>query len=213
MYTAVLMIAMATTTDTVDFGKRGGRGGGCNGGYGGCSGYYGGGYGGCHGGWGGGYGGCSGYHHGGGWGGGYGGCSGYHGLHYGCGGGYGGGYHHGGGYGGGSYQSGYYGGGYGYLPASEYQQPYASNTNANAATIMVNIPADARLTVDGNATTSTGNRRVLVTPALETGGSYVLRAEISTNGQSRVETREVMVRPGQTTVVDFNTPPQGVAGQ
>jgi uncharacterized protein (TIGR03000 family) len=53
MYTAVLMLALTSGTESADFGR---RGGGCNGGcagyYGGCSGSY---HGGCHGGCSGGY--------------------------------------------------------------------------------------------------------------------------------------------------------------
>jgi uncharacterized protein (TIGR03000 family) len=72
------------------------------------------------------------------------------------------------------------------------------------ATIVVNLPADARLTVDGNSTTSTSDRRVLVTPALAQGEYvYVLTAEVVRNGQTIVETQNVTVLPGQTTEVPF----------
>ena len=73
------------------------------------------------------------------------------------------------------------------------------------ATLVVTLPANASLTVDGNATVSTSARRVLVTPALEQGEYvYNLRAEIVRDGQTVAETATVNVRPGETTEVTFN---------
>jgi len=83
------------------------------------------------------------------------------------------------------------------------------------ATIVVSLPADARLTVDGNATRSTSDRRTFVTPALESGETYMytLRAEVVVDGQASVQTQEVAVRAGQTTDVTFNFTSQGVASR
>ena len=88
-------------------------------------------------------------------------------------------------------------------------------SNAAPATIVVTLPADARLIVDGNATRSTAERRTFVTPALENGESYVytLRAEFVVDGQTAVQTQDVTVRGGQTTQVSFNFASQGVASR
>jgi len=93
--------------------------------------------------------------------------------------------------------------------------PPATKTEAQApATIIVTLPADARLIVDGNATTSTSTRRVLVTPALAQGEYvYSLRAEIVRNGQTVAETQNVTVRPGQTSEVPFSFATESVASR
>jgi uncharacterized protein (TIGR03000 family) len=86
---------------------------------------------------------------------------------------------------------------------------------AAPATILVSIPENARLLVDGSATRSTSERRSLITPTLEVGSTYVytLRAEITTDGQTRTETREVTVRAGETSTVQFNLSSPGVASR
>jgi uncharacterized protein (TIGR03000 family) len=79
------------------------------------------------------------------------------------------------------------------------------------ATIVVNVPADAELTFDGNPTTSTSARRVFVTPALETGAdyTYTIRAQMGEAAQSRT----ITVRSGETTNVSFTFEAQGVASR
>ena len=84
-----------------------------------------------------------------------------------------------------------------------------------AATILVTLPVEARLTVDGNATRSTSERRMFVSPVLEPGADYVytLRAEIVRDGSTLARTQEVTVRSGQTTNVPFNFSTQSVASR
>ena len=88
-------------------------------------------------------------------------------------------------------------------------------SNASPATLVVILPAEAKLTVDGNATRSTSERRTFVTPALEPGANFVysLRAEIVRDGQVAVQTQDVTVRSGQTTEVSLNFASQGVASR
>jgi uncharacterized protein (TIGR03000 family) len=83
------------------------------------------------------------------------------------------------------------------------------------ATIVVSLPADARLTVDGNATRSTSDLRTFVTPALETGEEYIytLQAEIIRDGRSVVETQRITVRGGETTNVPFSFSSESVASR
>lgn len=228
MYSMVLMAALTTSMDLPD-GRRGGCGGcygGCMGGGhggrrgGGCCGCYGGGYGGgCMGyGYGGGYGGCMGY------GGGYGGCMGGYGMGYGgCMGGYGMGY-------GGC--SGSYGiggvGGYGggmIMPGTTIQpgtggeklktKPKSKDeTLAPApATIVVELPADAKLLIDNAATTSTGSSRIFQSPTLNPGKEYhyTLKAEVVRDGKPVKAEQVVTVTAGEITPVKLTLPPVGVA--
>jgi uncharacterized protein (TIGR03000 family) len=81
------------------------------------------------------------------------------------------------------------------------------------ATIIVSLPAEATLTIDGNATKSTSARRIFTSPALEMGQEYVysLRAEIVRDGQTVAETQQVTVRAGAEVPVQFTMTSQGVA--
>jgi len=74
------------------------------------------------------------------------------------------------------------------------------------ATIVVNLPTGARLSVDGTPTSSTSERRTLVTPSLEVGENYVytLRAEFVSNGQTMTQSQQVTVMGGQTSRVQFD---------
>jgi len=81
------------------------------------------------------------------------------------------------------------------------------------ATIVVNLPANAQLFVDGVATKSTSSSRLLVTPALPAGQhfTYTLKAQADINGQSVVQEQQVTVQGGQQTPVSFTFNSQGVA--
>jgi uncharacterized protein (TIGR03000 family) len=139
----------------------------------------------CHGCCGGGYGGCCGG--GGGWG-----C---------CGGGYGGCCGGGGGWG-------CCGGGHGAPmmappppkapPAKKEMPEEKGETSAAPALIVVSLPADAKLTVDGAETTSTSAQRSFVSPPLEPGKEYVytLKATVVRDGQTLETSKRVSVRPG-----------------
>jgi uncharacterized protein (TIGR03000 family) len=196
MYSMVLMAALTTATDVPDFGRRGGCCG-CYGGWGGCYG----GWGGCHGGWGGCYGGWGGCY--GGWGGCGGGCGGW------------------GGYGG--------GGGYVYAPTvsssaapvmvasntlpaanavnrSMYYNPYPSASKR--ATIIVHVPENATLVVDGKPTVSTSSTRRFYSPPLESGKSYhyTFEARMGRNGQTVKADQRVDVRAGDKREITLTLP-------
>jgi uncharacterized protein (TIGR03000 family) len=213
MYSMVLMAALTTGTDMPDFGR---RGWGCHGCWGGC-------YGGCWGGWGC-WGGCYGGYGWGGWGCWGGGCYGWGGGCYGgCGGYAWGGW--GGGYGG--YAS---WGGLGTVAYAAPVAPYATpmlasnaapgmdtttsmyyNPDPNAgrrATIIVHLPADAKLRVDDKATRSTSATRRFVTPPLESGQGYhyTFQAEIDRDGEPMTVTKRVDIRAGQTEEVTLQLP-------
>lgn len=71
------------------------------------------------------------------------------------------------------------------------------------ATIVVNLPADAKLLFDGRATTSTEAVRRFVTPELDSGvdHTYTLTAQVIRNGQTLTASQVVTVRAGQTSEV------------
>jgi uncharacterized protein (TIGR03000 family) len=192
MYGVVLVMALAGSAEAPDCHNRCGCHGG---GYGGYSGCYGGGYGGCYGGgygrgcYGGGYGGC--------YGGGYGGC---------YGGGYGGCYGGGGGcYGGGGYYGQPVDGGVKGMPKGEkLDAPKQKGPDevATPATIVVSLPAAAKLTIDGYVSKQTSNERRLVTVPIQPGQEFTYEFVAEMNGAR--QTQNVTVRGGQTAPVNFN---------
>jgi uncharacterized protein (TIGR03000 family) len=147
-----------------------------------------------------------------------GGCGGGGGCGYGGGGCGGGGCGYGGGCGGGGIAyGGGWGGGYAY-GGSGFMGGYVLQDSATApgttATVIVELPADAKLTIDGEATTSTSATRVFQTPELEPGKTfhYTLRAQVERDGKLQSVTRRVEVRAGEQTRVSL-TPPAAVAAE
>ena len=160
--------------------------------------------------------------------GGYASCSGGYGMGgYGCTGGYGGGYGCTGGYMGG------YGcaGGYvipqgqpgmapmpgpGKMPEKSTKptekapapKPTGETSLTAPATIVVSLPAEAKLSVDGAATQATSTTRVFATPALDRGNEYfyTLTAEIARNGKTVTATKKIAVRAGEETRVSLEFP-------
>jgi uncharacterized protein (TIGR03000 family) len=143
----------------------------------------------------------------------------------GCGGGgcYGGGCYGGGCYGGGCFVGG--GGCYGgicVLPGTPATGGGTSNGGmkkngedkdkdkdvAAPANLRVNLPADAKLFVDGAPTRSTSSQRLLITPNLQPGREfhYTLRAEVVRDGQVQRVSQRVAVRAGRETQVTIQVP-------
>jgi uncharacterized protein (TIGR03000 family) len=83
------------------------------------------------------------------------------------------------------------------------------------ATILVTLPAQARLLIDGAATTSTSGTRLFVSPNLEPGRAYVytLRAEMVRDGQTVAQEQRVTVRAGEQTRVPITFADAGVAAR
>jgi uncharacterized protein (TIGR03000 family) len=77
---------------------------------------------------------------------------------------------------------------------------------ATTGTIVVNLPANAKLTVDGFVSQQTTSQRYLRTPAVPQGEqlTYTLVAETMQNGQLVSQTQTVSVRAGQQVPVQFN---------
>ena len=83
------------------------------------------------------------------------------------------------------------------------------------ATISVSLPADAKLSIDGVATTSTSSERVFVSPELPAGRefSYTLKAEFQHEGKPVVVSKKVNVRAGIESRVTFSNDLASVASR
>jgi uncharacterized protein (TIGR03000 family) len=81
-------------------------------------------------------------------------------------------------------------------------------TQPARATLVVSLPADAKLVVDGHATTSSAAVRRFSTPPLEPGREYyyTLQAEIPNEGKVEVVTQRVIVRAGEETRATLSLP-------
>jgi uncharacterized protein (TIGR03000 family) len=90
-----------------------------------------------------------------------------------------------------------------------------AQANANEATLIVTLPEDAKLTIDGEETTSTSEQRVFVSPVLEAGKQYEysLKAKVLRDGKVQTATAQVTVRPGEVSRVELKVPATGVAAQ
>jgi uncharacterized protein (TIGR03000 family) len=129
--------------------------------------------------------------------------------------------YHGRGYYGGYHDRGYYGPAYSYSGYSGGYAGVASVVPSDGyvaaapapATLVVHLPADAVLTVDGKRTASTSAERVFSTPDLETGRdfAYNLEARVVRDGQEKVIKQRVIVRAGQQTTIRLEEPAAAVA--
>jgi len=83
------------------------------------------------------------------------------------------------------------------------------------ATILVKLPAGARLTIDGVQTTSTSETRYFESPNLLPDRDYVytLRAELVRDGQAVAQEQRVTVRAGGEFRVPFTFSQGGVASR
>lgn len=108
--------------------------------------------------------------------------------------------------------------GYGAPAGGQPQGGRPGGTSAidpDAATIVVNLPADATLTVDDQPTTSTSDRRVFVSPPLAQGMDYgyVLTAKMTHEGKLSTVSQRVVVHAGEKREVTLQLPVNGVASK
>jgi uncharacterized protein (TIGR03000 family) len=92
-----------------------------------------------------------------------------------------------------------------YAPGTQEAIPVTTTFNSAPAKLFINVPADTRLFVDGQLTTSTTENRVFSTPALQTGLTYFydLKAEITRDGLTHSESKRVIVRSGDSIRTSF----------
>ena len=76
------------------------------------------------------------------------------------------------------------------------------------ATLVVNLPADAKLTVDGVKTEGSTARRTFSSPPLVQGKEYTyyLSVEVLRDGKSVTLTKEAVVRAGEETLITIQDP-------
>jgi uncharacterized protein (TIGR03000 family) len=79
------------------------------------------------------------------------------------------------------------------------------------AVVKVRLVADAKLTIDGEATTPTGPVRTFVSDAMKPGAKfeYVFKATWDDKGQKRTASKKQTVEPGKVYEVDLTTPDKG----
>ena len=82
-----------------------------------------------------------------------------------------------------------------------------ASLRAAPATLVVSLPANARLTVDGVQTRSTSGLRTFVSPSLEAGKTfaYTLTASYTREGQPVSVSKRVQVEAGQTVKVNMHS--------
>ncbi|HZY85947.1 MAG TPA: TIGR03000 domain-containing protein [Gemmataceae bacterium] len=101
-------------------------------------------------------------------------------------------------------------GSYALMPSAAVANPIQGPTPAR---LLVRLPADARLFIDGEPTRSPGDARRFVSPPLAPGRRYVyvLRAEVVRDGRKHTQTHEITVRAGGESEVTLTVPAAQVA--
>lgn len=102
------------------------------------------------------------------------------------------------------------------VPPPAYTPPKTGATSADESGVLtVWVPYDAKVTVNGLATKSTGSRRQFVSYGLKPGLSYkyVVKAQVVRDGRIVEDTQTVILTAGQVTAVafGFNASPEQVA--
>ncbi len=107
-------------------------------------------------------------------------------------------------------------------PAVEKKEEQKNDNNNNndndqvkakTARVIVSLPADAKLTINGQATKSTSAKRVFESPALEQGKtySYTFKATVVRDGQTVTAERKIKVKAGERQPVSFDFEDASVA--
>ncbi len=80
------------------------------------------------------------------------------------------------------------------------------NRIGNRATIVVVVPEEAKVFIDGMQMKSTKARRVFQTPVLQEGETYFydIRVDMVRDGKTVSETRRVVINPGQRVAANFD---------
>ena len=93
------------------------------------------------------------------------------------------------------------------VPAAKPAPDAPTTSGGDRATITVKLPADATLYVDDRKSPSKEPVRSFATPPLPNGRefAYVIKAEVTRNGQPETLTQKVPFRAGERVVVDFTS--------
>lgn len=102
-----------------------------------------------------------------------------------------------------------------YFPAGTLRSPYGYGYVYGAyalapakASVVVSLPADAKLIANDQVMRATSGHREFVTPALEQGKtySYTLKMIVERDGKTLEESKRILVRAGERTEVNFALP-------
>jgi uncharacterized protein (TIGR03000 family) len=93
-----------------------------------------------------------------------------------------------------------------YSPTNQLPLPGGAAASPNRATVIVKLPADAKLFAESKELSLTGMERSFVTPELPQGReyNYTFRVEYDRNGRTVSESRTLAVTPGKVSTLDFN---------
>jgi uncharacterized protein (TIGR03000 family) len=147
------------------------------------------------------------------------GCYGYGCYGWGCYGGYG--YPYWGGYWGYPYWGGYWGGYWGAAPTttnpdaplvartekkSELKKQQRASDAQPRGIVVVDVPDDAKVYLNGKLMRSTSTRRVYQTPVLEEGETYFydIQVDVVRDGRTMSQSKRVVINPGQRSVARFD---------
>jgi uncharacterized protein (TIGR03000 family) len=85
-------------------------------------------------------------------------------------------------------------------------KPDKTSAAAAPATVIVSLPSEAKLSIDGAPTASASERRVFTSPALEPGKAYhySLAGVLVRDGQTITATKLIEVRAGEETKVSLD---------
>ena len=99
-----------------------------------------------------------------------------------------------------------------YLPALAAAADPAAPRPPAQARILVHLPADATLTVDGDATTSTSDTRLFISPPLPADRSmyYTFEAQVVRDGKTTKVQKDVPVKAGFQSELTIDLPQPGV---
>lgn len=90
-------------------------------------------------------------------------------------------------------------------PAEAPNAVVKTEANGNRAIVSIDVPADAKVYIDGNLMKSTGEKRVFQTPELVSGKAYFydVKAEVIRDGKPVVQDQRVVIRPGSDASASF----------
>jgi uncharacterized protein (TIGR03000 family) len=99
------------------------------------------------------------------------------------------------------------------VPAPKGEKEEKEASLPAPATLVVSVPAQAKLSVDGYVTKSSAAVRTFTSPALENGKEYVytLTAEVVRDGKPVRASKEITVRAGELYNVSLVLPQETVA--
>jgi uncharacterized protein (TIGR03000 family) len=96
-------------------------------------------------------------------------------------------------------------GGVAVVPTAPGTQAYVANPLPTQGTVIVQLPSEARLYVDGQLANLTSATRTVVTPELKPNQDYfyAIKAEATVDGKVVTQTKRVTVQAGKLVRIDF----------